>query len=218
VVRRSFRLGLRFGVLVGMIVALVKVLQSRREQPATDSAPWSRETSSWAPPPPPAEWVERSAAPAVTPPPAPVAPAVIADLDPGLSEEIAEMAPPPPPAAPEPPVVTPAVAPEAPAASPEAPPPAGDATAASSPPPAAPVKKARKAAKVSKVAKATAWPAEAWIEPAGSTCPNSHPVKAKLSSRIFHLPGMFAYERTRPDRCYSDAASAEADGFIRAKR
>ena len=43
-------------------------------------------------------------------------------------------------------------------------------------------------------------------------------MKAKLSSRIFHLPGMFAYDRTRPDRCYSGADTALADGFTQAKR
>jgi hypothetical protein len=43
-------------------------------------------------------------------------------------------------------------------------------------------------------------------------------VKAKLSSRLFHLPGMFAYARTRPDRCYRDEAAAVADGLTRAKR
>lgn len=57
-----------------------------------------------------------------------------------------------------------------------------------------------------------------WVVPAGSACPGSHPIKAKLSSRIFHLPGMFAYERTTPDRCYVDAAAAEADGLRSAKR
>jgi len=46
----------------------------------------------------------------------------------------------------------------------------------------------------------------------------SHPVKAKESSRLYHLPGMLAYERTRPDRCYASAEAAEADGFVRAKR
>ncbi|HVL93936.1 MAG TPA: hypothetical protein VM264_11430 [Acidimicrobiales bacterium] len=43
-------------------------------------------------------------------------------------------------------------------------------------------------------------------------------MKAKLLSRLFHLPGMAAYARTRPDRCYLDAAAAENDGFTRAKR
>ncbi len=46
----------------------------------------------------------------------------------------------------------------------------------------------------------------------------SHPVKAKESSRLYHLPGMLAYVRTRPDRCYPSAEAAEADGFVRAKR
>jgi hypothetical protein len=49
-------------------------------------------------------------------------------------------------------------------------------------------------------------------------CPTTHPVKAKVSSKIFHLPGMANYERTNPDRCYDDAASAEADGMRAAKR
>ncbi|HEX2040983.1 MAG TPA: hypothetical protein VHF47_14765 [Acidimicrobiales bacterium] len=58
----------------------------------------------------------------------------------------------------------------------------------------------------------------AWVEPTGSVCPPSHPVKAKLSSKLFHLPGMFAYARTVPDRCYRSEADAEADGLTRAKR
>lgn len=58
----------------------------------------------------------------------------------------------------------------------------------------------------------------AWVEPADGACPLSHPVKAKLSSKIFHLPGMANYERTNADRCYLDAAHAEADGLRAAKR
>ena len=61
-------------------------------------------------------------------------------------------------------------------------------------------------------------PAQAWVEPTGGVCPTSHPVKAKLASKIFHLPGMANYERTNPDRCYVDAAAAEADGLRAAKR
>jgi len=57
-----------------------------------------------------------------------------------------------------------------------------------------------------------------WVEPKGDVCPTSHPVKAKLSSKIFHLPGMLNYERTKPDRCYQDAPAAEADGLRPAKR
>lgn len=57
-----------------------------------------------------------------------------------------------------------------------------------------------------------------WVDPEAGTCPVSHPVKVKLSSGIFHEPGMLAYDRTVPDRCYRDATTAEADGFRRAKR
>jgi hypothetical protein len=60
--------------------------------------------------------------------------------------------------------------------------------------------------------------AKRWVEPSGGVCPTTHPVKAKVSSKIFHLPGMANYERTTPDRCYGDAASAEADGLRAAKR
>lgn len=58
----------------------------------------------------------------------------------------------------------------------------------------------------------------AWVDPKGTVCPKSHPVKAKLSSRIFQVPGNFAYERTTPDRCYKSAHAAEADGMRAAKR
>jgi len=57
-----------------------------------------------------------------------------------------------------------------------------------------------------------------WVEPTGGVCPTSHPVKAKLGSKIFHLPGMANYERTNPDRCYVDAGAAEGDGLRAAKR
>ena len=57
-----------------------------------------------------------------------------------------------------------------------------------------------------------------WVAPLGSTCPASHPVKAKLASRIYHVPGGVSYERTTPDRCYVDGATAEAEGFRAAKR
>jgi hypothetical protein len=61
-------------------------------------------------------------------------------------------------------------------------------------------------------------PTAPWVEPADGACPASHPVKAKLSSKIFHLPGMANYERTSPDRCYLGPAEAEADGLRPAKR
>jgi hypothetical protein len=57
------------------------------------------------------------------------------------------------------------------------------------------------------------------VEPSSDgLCPQTHPVKAKLSSKIFHLPGMFAYDRTKPDRCYAVEADAVTDGFRKAKR
>jgi hypothetical protein len=60
-------------------------------------------------------------------------------------------------------------------------------------------------------------PAKAWLEPIDGGCPASHPVKAKLTSGIYHLPGGLNYERTSPDRCYHDAGAAEADGLRGAK-
>ncbi|MCB0987961.1 MAG: hypothetical protein KDB09_09350 [Acidimicrobiales bacterium] len=49
-------------------------------------------------------------------------------------------------------------------------------------------------------------------------CPLSHPIKAKLRSGLYHEPGMVAYQRTNPDRCYATRVDAEADGLRRAKR
>jgi hypothetical protein len=57
-----------------------------------------------------------------------------------------------------------------------------------------------------------------WVEPEDGACPASHPVKAKLGSGIFHVPGGLSYERTQPDRCYLDEAAAIADGLRAAKR
>lgn len=58
-----------------------------------------------------------------------------------------------------------------------------------------------------------------WVDPLeDGSCPVTHPVKAKQSSKIFHVPGGLAYDRTAPDRCYRDADAAEADGFRAAKR
>lgn len=69
-----------------------------------------------------------------------------------------------------------------------------------------------------KKAPAPAGVPSAWVAPEGRVCPESHPVKAKLTSRIFHLPGMAAYNRTTPDRCYPDESSAVEDGFTKAQR
>ncbi len=57
------------------------------------------------------------------------------------------------------------------------------------------------------------------VEPdAEGNCPVSHPIKGKRTSGIYHQPGGFAYDRTRADRCYLDAAAAEHDGLRAAKR
>jgi hypothetical protein len=60
--------------------------------------------------------------------------------------------------------------------------------------------------------------AASWVEPVDGACPVSHPVKAKMSSRIFHVEGGLNYARTKPDRCYRDPAAAEADGLRKAAR
>lgn len=57
-----------------------------------------------------------------------------------------------------------------------------------------------------------------WTDPLDGGCPDGFPVKAKLSSGIYHEPGTGSYERTMPDRCYRDAAAAEADGLRASKR
>jgi hypothetical protein len=160
VIRRSFRLVLRLGLLAGIAFTLYKLMQARRIiEPATVSAP---DTDPWPP----------VAAPVPTPAPPP---------------------PPPPP----PPVEAPVK----------------KATAPKKPAP--PKKAAKKAAKGTKKAGA---PPRAWIAAQGDACPLSHPIKAKMSSRIYHLPGMVAYSRTHPDRCYATESAAKRDGFTAAKR
>jgi hypothetical protein len=59
---------------------------------------------------------------------------------------------------------------------------------------------------------------EEWVEPDGDACPTTHPVKAKLTSGIYHEPGGQMYSRTTPDRCYRDADAAIADGLRASKR
>lgn len=61
---------------------------------------------------------------------------------------------------------------------------------------------------------ATAPDAPSWIAPGpNGTVPDSHPIKVKVSSGIFHVPGGRFYERTSADRLYPNAESAEADGY-----
>jgi hypothetical protein len=57
-----------------------------------------------------------------------------------------------------------------------------------------------------------------WVPAADGSCPVTHPVKANTNSGIYHLPGGQFYGRTNAERCYVDAAAAEADGYRAAKR
>jgi hypothetical protein len=49
------------------------------------------------------------------------------------------------------------------------------------------------------------------------SCPMSHPIKGKLSSGIYHVPGGANYDRTVADRCYADEDAATRDGLRRSK-
>ena len=95
---------------------------------------------------------------------------------------------------------------------------AEESPSASPPSPAAPAPDAAggpaRANRKSPVERAT----RAWVEPTGAVCPNTHPVKAKMASGLFHLPGMLNYARTRPDRCYANEEAAVTDGLTKAKR
>ena len=57
-----------------------------------------------------------------------------------------------------------------------------------------------------------------WVPANDGVCPPTHPVKAKLSSKIFHTPTGRNYKSTKADRCYPDEASAQADGLRPAQR
>jgi hypothetical protein len=56
-----------------------------------------------------------------------------------------------------------------------------------------------------------------WIDAVDGACPASHPVKAKLTSGIFHVSGGANYDRTNADRCYATPEAAEADGLRASK-
>ncbi|MDH3226148.1 MAG: thermonuclease family protein [Thermoleophilia bacterium] len=57
-----------------------------------------------------------------------------------------------------------------------------------------------------------------WVEPNGRSCPASHPIKGNLPSRVYHQPGDPDFENTNPERCFGNAASAEAEGFRPVRR
>lgn len=83
-----------------------------------------------------------------------------------------------------------------------------------------PAKQTRKGpARKSPTGKAEEPPDErVWVPANDGVCPQSHPVKAKLSSKIFHIPGGRNYKSCKADRCYPDEASAQADGMRPALR
>ncbi|MEP4594476.1 MAG: hypothetical protein ABJ381_22035, partial [Ilumatobacter sp.] len=57
-----------------------------------------------------------------------------------------------------------------------------------------------------------------WADPLeDGSCPDGYPIKANDNSGIFHVPGGRFYDRTKPERCYSDAVAATRDGYRRAK-
>lgn len=211
-VRRSFRIGLRVGLLLGLVFAVVKTLQSKRahDEPAAPR---------WTPVPPEPDAPGRPARPRVADAPAPpvgpdVTPEAASPPTGGarprdeVGEPIEEPSPEPAPATARPATTAPAV----------------KATAKKATGSRAAGKKAGRGASVSEptAKKATAKRAtvgsRAWVEPSDDACPPSHPLKAKLSSKIFHRPGGLSYDRTTPDRCYADEAAAEADGLRAAKR
>jgi hypothetical protein len=57
-----------------------------------------------------------------------------------------------------------------------------------------------------------------WAEPIEGTCVPGYPVKGKVASGIYHVPGGLSYGRTIPDRCYATPADAESDGLRPAKK
>ncbi len=203
-IRRSLRIGFRIGVLAGLAFALFKLVQSRRGMAALGGSEWTapRRTDASAPPP-------------ETPL---VEPTMLQGTSPSRSRDVT--------AGGDGQVSEPASAPrESPTGvagqDPEQP--LGDAPASPSrrlrakPAQKATAPRAKKAAKKSARSPARS-AARVWIEPKGSFCPSSHPIKAKLASGIYHLPGMAAYDRTNPDRCYKDEGAAERDGLRKAKR
>jgi outer membrane biosynthesis protein TonB len=223
VIRRSFRIGLWLGILAGATAALLKLLRSREAaSPAfldlggTQTTPAPTRPAAW----PPLE------APVTTPDPvevpAPTVEATVPSDEAGLVV-VGE---------------TPLQPPEEFEANDE--PLDGEPTTAEETQPTSAAKKAaprrtpartappakKAAARKSAAKKAAPQPPAAaekvvlppWVAPDGMICPETHPIKAKLSSQLFHLPGMFAYARTTPDRCYATPEDAIADGLRSAKR
>ena len=190
--RPTLRSLFAIGVLVGLVLALVRAL-AREGRPGA--------TPLGAPPAP---------LPATTPPPATPVPVALASAE-SESEPVE--------AVPEAEPVVEAVAEAEPVVGPvaEAEPVAEPVPEAGSEVPERPVEPGPAAAEP-EVVTAGAGEGTSWVPPVEGACPDGYPVKAKVASGIYHQPGGLSYERTRPDRCYADTASAEADGFRAAKR
>jgi hypothetical protein len=192
---RLLRKAFGLGVLAGIGVGILKVVRGRK---APD--PWAD------------SWVSTGAPGATRPSAAPVPAAAPKPPAPAASASAAAEVAVPPPASPAPP---------APADSDEAevaiPPPAN-------PQPPAPTARAAKPSQTGPARKSPTGKAEdppgerLWVPASDGVCPQTHPVKAKLSSKIFHTPGSRNYSRTHADRCYPDEASAQLDGLRPALR
>jgi hypothetical protein len=208
---RLLRKAMRLGLLGGLGYGLYKTWRGRR-----DANTWS---DSWVSTGPPGATVP-AAAP-MPPPPAPVETAPPGG--PGLSPENIVAASPPPPA-PAPGSVagpTNGEAVPAPAVSEEPADSNGQGEPGSArPAPARGAKPSKRGpARRTPTGKAEEPPGERrWVAANDGVCPQTHPVKAKLSSKIFHSPGSRNYSRTHADRCYPDEQSASADGLRPAQR
>lgn len=199
--RRTAKISVRLGVLVVIALVIKKLLDAQKQSPAP-----------------------------VVPvrPPTPKPDARIPDPEPAAAtvEEATEVEPEPEPdPEPEP---TPEPKPEpAPEPAPEPEP--------ERPLRAEPLKAKKAAKKATKKAAKKAAPADraapqnvtpdtpvgailSWVEPVGGVCPPSHPIKAKLGSRVFRRPGMASYENSKPDRCYASEGAARRGGFNEAQR
>ncbi len=56
-----------------------------------------------------------------------------------------------------------------------------------------------------------------WLPPIDGACPPGYLIKANDNSHIYHVAGGRFYDRTVAERCYSTEATAERDGYRRAK-
>jgi len=215
VIRRTFRRGIRLGALAGIAYGVAKVLQNRREggapapwQPVAERPPDSVPAPVRAAPRPPPAAKPTAVEPEPEPEPEPEA---AADAEPEAEAEAVEAPPagdaPPAPAAPKGEFNLERVRPARPGTASKT---TASKTTAS--------KDTAKRAAVKRTSTRASVADRAWVEPSGQTCPPSHPIKAKKPSFLYHLPGMSAYERTKPDRCYRDERSAHGDGFLKAKR